>query len=131
MKAISFSFQKDICSNKKNATRWNLHFVAVRSNNSKHISRGKVSHNFFAFETYPTGLWKVSTFRTQPLSRAKALRLPTSSLVATPVNPQLLAYCLWGPRSPLLCATLGDIRRHWQFSKKSSMRRWVKLGEIR
>jgi hypothetical protein len=37
---------------------------------------------------------------------------------------------LWGPKSPLLCATLCDIRRHWQFSKKSSMRRWAKLGEI-
>jgi hypothetical protein len=38
---------------------------------------------------------------------------------------------LWGPRSPLLCATLCDIRRHWQFSKKGSMRRWAKLGDIR
>ena len=37
---------------------------------------------------------------------------------------------LWGPRSPLLCATLCDIRRHWQFSKKSSVRRWAKLCDI-
>ena len=38
----NFNSMRDICSNKKNATRWNLHFVAGRSNNSKHISRGKV-----------------------------------------------------------------------------------------
>jgi hypothetical protein len=37
---------------------------------------------------------------------------------------------LWGPRSPLLCATLCDIRRHWQFSKKSSVRRWATLSDI-
>jgi hypothetical protein len=48
----------------------------------------------------------------------------------TPVHISNTLGLLWGPRSPLLCATLCDIRRHWQFSKKSSVRRWAKLGDI-
>jgi hypothetical protein len=53
-----------------------------------------------------------------------------SSFLDCVMAPLVKEGLLWGPRSPLLCATLCDIRRHWQFSKKGSMRRWAKLGDI-
>jgi hypothetical protein len=69
------------------------------------------------------------------ISKGGEPRLPRLPPLATSLSADSYEGLLWGQGRRYYmqlqhCATLGDIRRHWQFSKKSSMCRWAKLGDI-